>query len=93
MATPIKMNTYVITEARHLLKNDPAYHNLTYEEAKKWLKENKNWENPWLGFPEGEMAGAYYTERRMVCRFLVWIYEAPASEQQEMIALLNGYTE
>ncbi len=92
MATPINMNTYVITEARHLLKNDSAYKNLTYEEAKKWLKENENWENTWLGFPEGEMAGAYHRERKMVCRFLVWIYEAPDSEKQEMIARLNGYT-
>ena len=89
METPY-MNTYVAQEATRLLNERKSYRAITLSDAKRWLKENENWENRWLGFPEGELACAYHSDKKMVCRFIVWLHEAPAEDLRSIYRSLLG---
>ena len=64
------MNTYAAQEAQRLIKSG-RFHHVDVGYALAFLREEDS-QGVWAGSPEGEMAQAYNSDLRLVCRYVLW---------------------
>lgn len=67
------MNTYAAEEAQRLIKSGRFAH-VNPDKARAILRKEEC-QGVWAGSPEGEMAQAYNSDLRLVCRYVLWNWE------------------